>query len=121
MPATTETRSSTVAPLRRRRRDRFAGATLAPHPHNCDGVEQRDQGDEHGHERTIAHAYRPLPVHRVQSQSPPAWSTSKRLKIRNRYRSEKANIRRALRSVVSRQTRIAEPVNTALNNTAPAP
>src|SRR6516165_5446871 len=125
MPATTETSTTTVAPLRLSPGERVvAWRTLASHPDDRDRVEQDCQRDEDSDQRTVARTYRPLSllpwIHRRQCQFPPVWSTSSRLKIRNRYNSEKANIRRAMRSPSSRQTWIAEPVNAALSSSAPA-
>jgi hypothetical protein len=86
MPATTETSSTTVALLRRLCDRRPAAIPLSPHPDNGEGVEQRNEGDEHGYQRAVPGTNGPLPVviNGNQSQAPLAWSTSKRLKIRNK-------------------------------------
>ena len=86
MAATTDTRSSAVAPLRRC--ERRALLILAAHPDDRNGVEQRNQTDEDGDKCAVAYAYRPLPlllqIGRPQCQFPPVRSISNRLKIRNR-------------------------------------
>ena len=86
MPATTETSSTTVAPLRRLCDRPAAAIPLSSHPDDREGVEQRDKRDEHGDQRAVAGAdgLFPVAIRGDQSQAPLAWSTSKRLKIRNR-------------------------------------
>ena len=86
MPATTATRSKTVASLRRRRCDREAPDILTAHPDDRDGVEQRHQTNEHRDERSVARADRapPLLFELHPSQCQLVWSTSSRLKTRNR-------------------------------------
>ena len=86
MPVTTETSKTTVAPLRRLC-DRLAAAIrLSSHPDDGEGVEQRDERHKHGHESAVARANGlfPVAIRRNQNQAPLAWSTSKRLKIRNK-------------------------------------
>jgi hypothetical protein len=86
MPATTEVSNATVLPLRRLRDRPATAIRLSSHPDDGEGVEQRDKRDEHGYQRAVAgtNGLFPIMIRGNQSQVPLAWSTSKRLKIRNK-------------------------------------
>ena len=86
MPATTEISSTTVLPLRRLRDRPAAAILLSSHPDDGEGVEQRGKCDKHGYQRAVAgtNGLLPVAIRGNQSQAPLAWSTSKRLKIRNK-------------------------------------
>jgi hypothetical protein len=62
MPATTETSSTTMAPLRRLRDRPAAPIPLPPHPDNGQGVEQRDKDDQHRYQRAVPGTYGLLPA-----------------------------------------------------------
>src|SRR4051794_39469726 len=103
MPTITAASSSTVALLRL---ERAGMSSASAEPDQRDHVEQHREQDQYREQSPVAGADRaPAVVHVLPGHHrgpPPRRSTSSSTKIRNRYSSEKANIRRALRSVSSR-------------------